>query len=97
VADSGGQVGIPKLIHVEYPNEILFYRAPEQPIDWQLPQTDYYTAAPVVSTPSESEPPAKRFKEKTIGGLDAETAASAPATFKRKFIKKGNSRQRVDD
>ncbi|XP_017046312.1 WW domain-binding protein 4 [Drosophila ficusphila] len=72
-------------------------KAPDEPIDWQLPKTDYYSASPVISTTSEPEPPVKRFKEKTIGGLDAETAASAPATFKRKFIKKGNSRQRVDD
>ncbi|XP_070071687.1 WW domain-binding protein 4 [Drosophila takahashii] len=77
--------------------QTVVVKAPDEPIDWQLPQTDYYSAAPVISAPSEPEPPAKRFKEKTIGGLDAETAASAPATFKRKFIKKGNSRQRVDD
>ncbi|XP_020798939.1 WW domain-binding protein 4 isoform X2 [Drosophila serrata] len=73
-------------------------KPPEEAIDWQLPKTDYYTAAPVVSAASsEPEPPVKRFKEKTIGGLDEETASSAPATFKRKFVKKGNSRQRVED
>ncbi|KAH8323398.1 hypothetical protein KR067_007385, partial [Drosophila pandora] len=72
-------------------------KAPEAPIDWELPQTDYYNTAPVISAPTEAEPPVKRFKEKTISGLDEETASSAPATFKRKFIKKGNSRQRVDD
>ncbi|EDV57281.2 WW domain-binding protein 4 [Drosophila erecta] len=72
-------------------------KAPEEPIDWQLPKTDYYSAAPVVSASTEPEPPVKKFKEKTIGGLDAEIAATAPSTFKRKFIKKGNSRQRVED
>ncbi|KAH8324337.1 hypothetical protein KR074_005794, partial [Drosophila pseudoananassae] len=72
-------------------------KPPEVPIDWELPQTDYYNTAPVISAPSEAEPPVKRFKEKTISGLDEEAASSAPATFKRKFIKKGNSRQRVDD
>ncbi|KAH8282984.1 hypothetical protein KR054_011396, partial [Drosophila jambulina] len=77
---------------------LFIFRPPEEPIDWQLPKSDYYTAAPVVSAASsEPEPPVKRFKEKTIGGLDEETAASAPATFKRKFVKKGNSRQRVED
>ncbi|SPP79122.1 WW domain-binding protein 4 [Drosophila guanche] len=73
-------------------------KAPEEPIDWELPQTDYYIPPPVVSTNSEPEPPVKRFKEKTISGLDGEAAASVPSTFKkRKFANKGNARKRLDD
>ncbi|KAH8271060.1 hypothetical protein KR018_005837, partial [Drosophila ironensis] len=74
-------------------------KAPEEPIDWQLPKTNYAEiVAPIASTaPADAEPPVKRFKEKTIAGLDEEASSSAPATFKRKFIKKGNSRQRVED
>ncbi|KAH8412225.1 hypothetical protein KR009_000542, partial [Drosophila setifemur] len=70
---------------------------PEEPIDWQLPKMDTYNAPPVIFAPTEAEPPVKRFKEKTIASLDEETASSTPTTFKRKFVKKGNCRQRVED
>lgn len=75
-----------------------FYRPPPAPIDWELPQTDYYAPAPVVSAVPDAQPPVKRFKEKTISGLDEETASSAPATFKkRKFANKGNARKPLDE
>lgn len=46
----------------------------------------------------DAEPPVKRFKEKTISGLDEEAASSAPATFKkRKFANKGNARKPLDE
>ncbi|KAH8393967.1 hypothetical protein KR215_011304, partial [Drosophila sulfurigaster] len=69
------------------------------PIDWELPQTDYYVAAPVVSALPDSEPPVKRFKEKTITTLDAgASSCSGSSTFKkRKFANKGNARKPLDD
>ncbi|XP_062143075.1 WW domain-binding protein 4 [Drosophila sulfurigaster albostrigata] len=69
------------------------------PIDWELPQTDYYDAAPVVSALPDSEPPVKRFKEKTITTLDAgASSSSGSSTFKkRKFANKGNTRKPLDD
>lgn len=74
------------------------FRPPPAPIDWELPQTDYYAAAPVVSAVPDAEPPVKRFKEKTISGLDEEACSSAPATFKkRKFANKGNARKPLDE
>jgi len=74
-------------------------RPPPAPIDWELPQSNYYAAAPVVTSQPDIEPPVKRFKEKTITGLDeASTSSSAPATFKkRKFANKGNTRKPLDD
>lgn len=77
--------------------QIVETKPPPAPIDWELPQSNYYAAAPVVSTPPDSEPPVKRFKEKTITGLD-EASSAAPATFKkRKFANKGNARKPLDE
>ncbi|EDW65034.2 WW domain-binding protein 4 [Drosophila virilis] len=78
--------------------QVVETRPPAEPIDWQLPKMDYYDAAPVVTAVTETEPPVKRFKEKTISGLDEEAASSAPATFKkRKFANKGNARKPLDE
>ncbi|KAM8718166.1 hypothetical protein ACLKA7_004814 [Drosophila subpalustris] len=79
--------------------QIVETKPPPAPIDWELPQSNYYAAAPVVITQPDVEPPVKRFKEKTITGLDeSSTSANAPATFKkRKFANKGNTRKPLDE
>ncbi|KAH8360985.1 hypothetical protein KR093_006225, partial [Drosophila rubida] len=81
--------------------QVVESQPPAAPIDWQLPQTDYYAAAPVVSSvAADAEPPVKRFKEKTITGLEGAScsSSSAPTTFKkRKFANKGNARKPLDD
>ncbi|XP_034471814.1 WW domain-binding protein 4 [Drosophila innubila] len=79
--------------------QIVETKPPPAPIDWELPQSNYYAAAPVVISQPDIEPPVKRFKEKTITGLDeASTSSSAPATFKkRKFANKGNARKPLDE
>ncbi|XP_023170547.2 WW domain-binding protein 4 [Drosophila hydei] len=78
--------------------QVVETRPPAEPIDWQLPKTDYYAVEPVPAAATEPEPPVKRFKEKTISGLDEETSSSAPATFKkRKFANNGNARKPLDE
>ncbi|XP_030384685.1 WW domain-binding protein 4 [Scaptodrosophila lebanonensis] len=77
--------------------QVVEHKPPPEPIDWELPNIEYEYTAPVVSDVP-VEPPVKRFKEKTIAGLDEEAASSVPATFKkRKFANKGNSRRRLDE
>ncbi|KAH8266472.1 hypothetical protein KR044_001517, partial [Drosophila immigrans] len=83
--------------------QVVETKPPAAPIDWELPQTDYYAAPPVVSSAApDAEPPVKRFKEKTITALDVgssfSSSAGAPATFKkRKFANKGNARKPLDE
>lgn len=75
----------------------LPYRPPPAPVDLELPVTDNYYVAPVVSDVP-YEPPVKRFKEKTIETLDPEVASNTSPSFKkRKFAAKGNARKRLDD
>lgn len=69
----------------------------EKPINWELPASNNYYVAPVVSE-IPYEPPVKRFKEKTIECLDPSLAKGVSTSFKkRKFAAKGNTRQRLDD
>ncbi|XP_032591774.1 WW domain-binding protein 4 [Drosophila grimshawi] len=79
--------------------QVVETRPPPAAIDWELPNTDYCATAPVVTSVYESEPPVKRFKEKTITGLnEAAGGSSAPATFKkRKFANKGNARKPLEE
>ena len=75
----------------------FFSRPPPAPIDLELPVCNNYYLPPVVSDVP-SEPPVKRFKEKTIETLDPEVSSNTSTSFKkRKFAAKGNARKRLED
>uniref|UniRef100_A0A1B0FIY9 Uncharacterized protein n=1 Tax=Glossina morsitans morsitans TaxID=37546 RepID=A0A1B0FIY9_GLOMM len=66
------------------------------PIDLELPKLDNYYVAPVI-TDQPSEPPIKRFKEKTVQSLDDEIISGTSSSFKkRKFAPKA-LRKPLDD
>lgn len=76
---------------------LCFFRPPPAPVDLELPTTNSYYTQPTVSEVT-YEPPMKRFKEKTVGTLDAEFVSNSSTSFKkRKFSAKGNARKRLDD
>lgn len=72
-------------------HSVLVFRAPA---DLQLPEQTYVTPTIAVIT----EPPEKKFKEKTMTSVD-EPEASSVAFKKRKInnTAKRNTRQRLDD
>ncbi|KAM7354323.1 uncharacterized protein ACRADG_006046 [Cochliomyia hominivorax] len=77
--------------------QVVENKPPPAPVDLELPVTNNYYVAPVVSEVP-YEPPVKRFKEKTIETLDPELAKNTSTSFKkRKFAAKGNARKRLDD
>jgi hypothetical protein len=68
----------------------------EKPVNLQLPRQEFVS----LYVPSvKPVPAAKRFSEKIIGSLDAETTSSTTGFFKKRKIAGSarNQRQRVDD
>ncbi|TMW49077.1 hypothetical protein DOY81_005852, partial [Sarcophaga bullata] len=77
--------------------QVVENKPPPAPIDLELPVCNNYYVPPVVSD-VQSEPPVKRFKEKTIESLDPEVFSNTSTSFKkRKFAAKGNARKRLED
>lgn len=76
----------------------FFFNREEKPVDFQLPNTASKEFTYVPATTTETEPPPRIFKEKTVKSLEDEDN-SIPNTFKkRKFGgNKRNARQRFDD
>jgi hypothetical protein len=70
----------------------------EEPVNLQLPKAkEEVVALYIPSVKAEKGP--KRFSEKTVGALDAETSSSSSGFFKKRKLGAGarNQRQRVDD